>query len=317
MRIKICLPHYSDTASDTARACASALQAAGVPCDMYGCRSTIISYARNKLLANGENPDGSIVALPDDRYTHFLCVDDDVIYRPGDIIALIDSGCPVIGAAYTQRGNPFYYAAGTKDGPCVFRPLQASPVGIQRVSYVGAGCMLIQSDALRRMSGTGNLPWFRFMDVSWSDDTGVPHTVSLGEDVGFGVNAESSGIPIHVHTGVRVKHTVNHEHMPYTITLEHVSLQGFGDAVHKLLGWMGHDADKEIIPCIKWIQETAKAHATRSYKGEALPLDIPLDIPFSLPLRQKVVIHSDNYFNPHSFTKEELTLLEPFVTVKG
>ena len=71
-----------------------------------------------------------------------------------------------------------------------------------RVSATGAACLLAHRDALEavaKASGDTAAPWFR--------ETGAGAPLALmGEDMTFCLRCAAAGVPVHVHTGVRVGH---------------------------------------------------------------------------------------------------------------
>ena len=73
---------------------------------------------------------------------------------------------------------------------------------VVRVSATGTGFLLIHRDALeavRKHANDVSAPWFR--------ETAVGEPIALmGEDLTFCLRCAAAGIPVHVHTGVRVGH---------------------------------------------------------------------------------------------------------------
>src|SRR5262249_53581093 len=74
---------------------------------------------------------------------------------------------------------------------------------VMRVSATGAACLLIHRDALlavEKHAGDVAAPWFR--ETALRD---APLAL-MGEDLTFCLRCAAAGIPVHVHTGVRVGH---------------------------------------------------------------------------------------------------------------
>lgn len=73
---------------------------------------------------------------------------------------------------------------------------------VMRVEGTGAACLLIHRsvlEAVEKDTGDVAAPWFREID------SGMPGQL-LGEDLTFCLRCAQAGIPIHVHTGIRVGH---------------------------------------------------------------------------------------------------------------
>ena len=72
---------------------------------------------------------------------------------------------------------------------------------VMRVSATGAACLLLHRDALlavEKHCGDVAAPWFR--------ETSVGPMALMGEDMTFMLRCAAAGIPVHVHTGIRVGH---------------------------------------------------------------------------------------------------------------
>ena len=73
---------------------------------------------------------------------------------------------------------------------------------VMRVEGTGAACLLIHRsvlEAVEKETGDRAAPWFRETDCA------MPGQL-MGEDLTFCLRCASAGIPIHVHTGIKVGH---------------------------------------------------------------------------------------------------------------
>jgi len=141
----------------------------------------------------------------------FMC--DTDMWMPADtvdrLIAAADPAArPVVGGLCwsLDKGErfPTMYELTEKDtGGLTFRRYADWPEDtVMRVSATGAACLLMHRDALEKVaasSGDVAAPWFRESGV------GAPLAL-MGEDMTFCMRCAAAGIPVHVHTGVKVGH---------------------------------------------------------------------------------------------------------------
>ena len=162
-----------------------------------------ISTARNKIAAD---------FLARDAPWLLMC-DTDMVF-PGDaldrLIAAADPAeRPVLGGlCYSPAPDggtypTMYELVGKGPGRIGFVRWPEVPEDrVVRVSATGTGFLLIHRDALeavRKHAGDVSAPWFR--------ETGVGEPLALmGEDLTFCLRLGAAGIPVHVHTGVKVGH---------------------------------------------------------------------------------------------------------------
>jgi GT2 family glycosyltransferase len=161
-----------------------------------------ISTARNKIA--------------DDFLTRptpwLLMVDTDMVFDGDCLDRLIEAADPVSapitgGLCYSPFEGatlPTMYELVQKgpDRIGFTRPQTVPENQLVRVSATGTGFLLIHRTALekiREFSGDIAAPWFREMPA------GEPLAL-MGEDMTFCLRAGAAGIPVHVHTGVRVGH---------------------------------------------------------------------------------------------------------------
>ena len=116
---------------------------------------------------------------------------------------------PVVGGlCYSQntenpQGEPYstMYELTEKDGDLAFVRYKKWPEDtLVQVAGTGAACLLVHRDVLERvekLSGERAAPWFR---------ESVTGSALIGEDLTFCLRCAAAGIPVHVHTGVKVGH---------------------------------------------------------------------------------------------------------------
>jgi GT2 family glycosyltransferase len=151
--------------------------------------------------------------LDECRAPWLLTVDTDMVFTPADVDKLAAAADPVarpvVGAlCYSQDG-----ATGQKQ-PTMYELVQEpgdGQVGFARyktwpedacvpVGATGAAFLMVHRDALEavaKASGDRAAPWFR---------ESVIGAALVGEDMTFCLRCAAAGIPVHVHTGVRVGH---------------------------------------------------------------------------------------------------------------
>jgi GT2 family glycosyltransferase len=160
-----------------------------------------ISRSRNLLVG---------MFLEDHDAPWLFMADTDMVFRPDVIDRLVAASeawpAPIIGGlcfSENPGGDPLptLYELVEVDGSPAFTRLERWPDdGLVRVSATGAACLLVHRDALEsvaKASGDRAAPWFRESVVGSS---------LIGEDMTFCLRAGAAGIPVHVHTGVKVGH---------------------------------------------------------------------------------------------------------------
>ena len=122
--------------------------------------------------------------------THLLFLDTDVILiQPDAIEQLLALGQPFVSALIVQKMPPFYPLMNLRVSPNTYRfAIRWLENQVIAVDAVGCGCMLIRRDVLQKFGP----PWFLFDKQS--------------EDYRFCEWAQAAGIPILVHTGIKVGH---------------------------------------------------------------------------------------------------------------
>jgi GT2 family glycosyltransferase len=160
-----------------------------------------ISTARNKLCAD---------FLAAQRAEWLFMCDTDMVLDADAIDRLIGAADPVDvpvlgGLCWSLEAGvkvPTMYELVQKDEGLAFtRHIRWPDNAVVRVSATGAACLLIHRSALERVrlhAGDKAAPWFR--------ETAVGPMALMGEDLTFCLRCAAAGIPVHVHTGVRVGH---------------------------------------------------------------------------------------------------------------
>lgn len=103
--------------------------------------------------------------------THILWLDSDMIFPEDTIERLYHHGKPIVAASYSQRKEPAKPVA-AKDGVWVYT--EEGSAGIEKVDFVGMGCMLVESAVYEAMDE----PWHC---LGWNEAKGT----IVGEDVYF------------------------------------------------------------------------------------------------------------------------------------
>lgn len=161
-----------------------------------------ISTARNKLCADFLAGQGAEWL--------FMC-DTDMVLQADAVDRLIAAADPVDvpvlgGLCWSLEAGvkvPTMYELVQKDGGqlAFTRHSRWPDDAVVRVSATGAACLLIHRSALERVrlhAGDKAAPWFR--------ETAVGPMALMGEDMTFCLRCAAAGIPVHVHTGVKIGH---------------------------------------------------------------------------------------------------------------
>jgi GT2 family glycosyltransferase len=162
-----------------------------------------LSTGRNLLCAD-------FLARPGSPEWLFM-VDTDMVFEADTVDRLIGAADPVEvpvlgGLCWSLDAGvkvPTMYELVEKEpGRLAFtRPARWPDDAVVRVSATGAACLLIHRsvlEAVEKTSGDPAAPWFR--------ETPVAPMSLMGEDMTFCLRCAATGIPVHVHTGVRVGH---------------------------------------------------------------------------------------------------------------
>lgn len=173
---------------------------------------TVLAYQSGPNISTGRNQlVNSFLAEYESPW--LLMLDTDMVFGEDTAARLIEAADPVerpvVGAlCFSQnfQGDPYstmYELTEPEPGRLAFARRSEWPQNeCVKVSATGAACLLMHRDALELVRKTSNdvaAPWFR--------ETGVGSPLALmGEDMTFCLRCAAAGIPVHVHTGVRVGH---------------------------------------------------------------------------------------------------------------
>jgi len=122
-----------------------------------------------------------------------MFLDDDQTFKPSILTEALAVGQPVVAALYTQRVAPYLPIAYADKDDVGYWPLDLrnhGPNELVQVRAAGTGGMLIRSEVFREL---GDIHWFM-------------HTTEQSEDMFFCDRLAEAGIPMFVHTGVRLGH---------------------------------------------------------------------------------------------------------------
>jgi GT2 family glycosyltransferase len=136
-------------------------------------------------------------------------VDTDMVFAPGALRRLIAAAdpehVPILGAlCFSGDDDEQYstmYELVEKNGQPTFARYTVWPENaVYPVATTGTGCLLVHRrvfEAVADHRPDPAAPWFR--EVTFGGQL-------MGEDMTFCMRAQATGIPVHVHTGVRVGH---------------------------------------------------------------------------------------------------------------
>lgn len=142
-----------------------------------------------------------------------LMCDTDMVFHPDTLDRLVAAADPVetpvlggfcckVNLDGTVTPTVYRFATGPYGGTLPVTYPQWPGDALMRVEGTGAACLLIHRsvlDAVEKKTGDQAAPWFR------ESDSGMPGQL-LGEDLTFCLRCAAAGIPVHVHTGIRVGH---------------------------------------------------------------------------------------------------------------
>lgn len=134
----------------------------------------------------------------DHGFQYLFFLDDDVVAPVNTIQSLINLNVDIASGLYYRRAMPIHPVAllDTPSGP---QPLQ-NLIGVQKVDFVGAGCLLIRRNVLEKMASINGKMWFE-----WTLDKDLPGR-KLSEDFEFCRKAKAIGYDMYVDTRIRCSH---------------------------------------------------------------------------------------------------------------
>ena len=158
---------------------------------------SFITYSAGQPFDSGRN--GLVKGGLSQGCEWIFFLDDDVLV-PGDCIArLMSHGKPIVSGLYWRRSPPLAPVAMRigKDTPAwIDNP--APNAGLQRVDYVGAGCLLLHRTVFDKVPQ----PWFDWL----ADREDLPPTQRLSEDFAFCQKAKAAGYELWLDPAVRCGH---------------------------------------------------------------------------------------------------------------
>lgn len=176
--------------------------------------TAVIALSSGPNLSTGRNMACQLFLTQHRSPWLFMC-DTDMVFQLNTLDRLVEAADPVqrpVLGGFCLRlnlhDNPpvnptlFRFVSGP-DGGIVPVPYETYPSNaVMRVEGTGAACLLIHRSALeavRDKTGDVAAPWFR------ETDSGLPGQL-IGEDLTFCLRCADAGVPVHVHTGIRVGH---------------------------------------------------------------------------------------------------------------
>ena len=171
-----------------------------------------IAEARSQVLENFLN------AAVYKQGEWILCIDSDMTFTREDVRTLIGAADPIdrpiVGglcfAGYSpETMYPTIYALLEEDGSWAMEKVHEYPKdSMLKVGATGAAFLLCHRTALYKIHAAfQHLPDGTLNSYPWFVEGHVDHRGrQLGEDVAFCMRANSVGLPVYVHTGVKIGH---------------------------------------------------------------------------------------------------------------
>lgn len=158
-----------------------------------GVTDTNVLYRRGANIADNRNAIGEkAIEL---GFHAVWYVDDDQIFSPNCLERLVAADKDIVSGLYIAREIPFipHVYQQRDDGAIKPRLLRTLDRSLVECDVVGAGCLLVKTDVLRKMPK----PWWRLGEVdgvNWSDDSG------------FCLRVRQAGFRVHCDQGTPVGH---------------------------------------------------------------------------------------------------------------
>jgi len=126
------------------------------------------------------------------NYTHILFVDSDIVLPTNALTQLLSHAAPIVSGVYRQRWEDRVVIEGGKGT----RKIEMSDmVGTQEVTYCGFGCVLVETELLRKIG----YPQFEYHHT-------LDFAQTVSEDADFCRKATALGIPVLMDTDIRCGH---------------------------------------------------------------------------------------------------------------
>lgn len=202
MKIRACIPYpFHGAISPKTSAAVEALQKCpDWEFELLTIQGVSVRAARNTGISGGEchkkwqKPDG---------FDYFLSIDADTAPTVAAIKKLIARDKDVVSAAYLKRDCPDQFACGDFIDNAITADsfILSYQVGMRKVGFVAAGCLLIKSSVFERMP----YPWFNEPNVEAEID-GVQFVFPYHEDIGFSLNAAAAEVELWCDCDTLVEH---------------------------------------------------------------------------------------------------------------
>lgn len=127
--------------------------------------------------------------------------DSDVIPPRDAILRLMRHNLPIVSGMYCRRSPPESVPVMIKNGGW-FIPQRLG--AMYEVDLVGAGCLLLKTDMLRKLPA--QRPGYHWFDWKVNMKGIVPDGEALSEDFTFNVHARKHGYKTYVDTSIRCRH---------------------------------------------------------------------------------------------------------------
>jgi hypothetical protein len=185
---------------------------------ILGPRGDTIAVQSSPRPAEGRNKIIDMFAVLEQEPEWLLMTDDDMVFDPNVLEHMLavahPEKVPILGGLCFAGGRvhdpyPTIYRSVQKDGYSSIEQTSEYPRdALVQVGATGGAFLLVHRGALAAMkkaygktqSGYPNpYPWFQ-------DGVVGPEGEGWGEDTAFCIKATSIGIPVHVHTGIKIGH---------------------------------------------------------------------------------------------------------------
>ncbi|GBU22935.1 hypothetical protein R80B4_02848 [Fibrobacteres bacterium R8-0-B4] len=210
-RVKVCVPYNNQGAIH--HRCQASLDALlkysethpGLKVEVLKIQGCLIAHNRNFGVSGAD----SRVKQNNFPFDYYLAIDADVVFKPEDVIQLINQDKDIIGGAYAYRPDPTRIVAGhfndsnKFDGDLSAKNfLPNTTKGLLEVDFLGAGFLLIKAKVFETLE----YPYFREELIHQTNANGETCVSVCGEDVGFFLQAKRTGIKAYIDCDCKVEH---------------------------------------------------------------------------------------------------------------
>ena len=209
MRVVFCLPGRQFTANyfNSWMATTTELGKNGISYAYSMGYDPVVYYTRNRILG-GQNTSGRSQKPWQGQldYDRMIWIDSDMVWSPGDVMALLAHDRPIVSGIYPMSDGNNYtvvedldYAHLATNGTFKFmdKASMAAKQAPFRASYTGFGFLAIKKGVMESME----YPWFQPRWVS-----NAQFHDFCAEDVGFCWTAQEKGHEIWIDPAIRVGH---------------------------------------------------------------------------------------------------------------